>query len=42
MTAATFKVGRIIDLSQGATNNISLHGIAKVKIKHIDSRINLD
>lgn len=34
-----FKKGRIIDLSHGAAKKIGLHGVAKVKIEHLDDKI---
>lgn len=34
-----FKKGRIIDLSHGAAKKIGLHGVAKVKIEHLNSKI---
>ena len=34
-----FKKGRVIDLSHGAAKKIGLHGIAKVKIEHLDDKI---
>lgn len=34
-----FKKGRIIDLSRGAAREIGLHGVIKVKIEHLDSKI---
>lgn len=34
-----FKKDRIIDLSQGAAKKIGLHGVLKVKIEHLDSKI---
>ena len=33
-----FKKGRIIDLSHGAARKIGLHGVAKVKIEHLDAK----
>lgn len=34
-----FKKGRIIDLSHGAAKKIGLHGVAKVKVEHLDEKI---
>ena len=34
-----FKKGRIIDLSHGAAKKIGLHGVTKVKIEHLDSKV---
>lgn len=34
-----FKKGRIIDLSHGAAKKIGLHGVAKVKVEHLDDKI---
>ena len=34
-----FKKGRVIDLSHGAAKKIGLHGIARVKIEHLDDKI---
>ncbi len=34
-----FKKGRIIDLSHGAAKKIGLHGIGKVKVEYLDSKI---
>lgn len=34
-----FRKGRVIDLSHGAAKRIGLHGVAKVKIEHLDSKI---
>lgn len=34
-----FKKGRLIDLSHGAAKKIGLHGVGKVKIEHLGSKI---
>jgi rare lipoprotein A len=34
-----FKKDRIIDLSRGAARKIGLHGVIKVRIEHLDSKI---
>ncbi|WP_297325865.1 septal ring lytic transglycosylase RlpA family protein [Nitrosomonas sp.] len=34
-----FKKGRLIDLSHGAARKIGLHGVGKVKIEYLDSKI---
>lgn len=34
-----FKKGRIIDLSHGAAKKIGLHGVTKVKVEHLGSKI---
>ncbi len=34
-----FKKGRIIDLSRGAAKKIGLHGVGKVKVEYLDSKI---
>lgn len=34
-----FRKGRVIDLSHGAAKRIGLHGVAKVKIEHLGSKI---
>ncbi|MBS0299617.1 MAG: septal ring lytic transglycosylase RlpA family protein [Proteobacteria bacterium] len=34
-----FKKGRIIDLSHGAAKKIGLHGVARVRIEHLDEKI---
>ncbi|MEK7792031.1 MAG: septal ring lytic transglycosylase RlpA family protein [Pseudomonadota bacterium] len=36
-----FKGNRLIDLSHGAAKKIGLHGLTKVRIEHLDTRISL-